>query len=139
MKRILIVDDCRVMRELTKVYLIARDVEIVEAGDGQEGLERARARRPDLVLADLVMPRMDGPALCAALAERPETRGVPVVILTASRDPEPIRRALAAGAKDVLHKPIQPKALHVVVERWLAPGAHPAHGPALAAAAIARR
>lgn len=119
MKRILLVDDSRVTRELMKVYLIARDVTVLEAVDGQEALEKVRAGPPDLVIADMRMPRLDGSGLCEALAKDPATRGVPVVILTSSADPDTRRRAKASGAREVLHKPIQPHALLDAVKRHL--------------------
>ncbi|HET6410728.1 MAG TPA: response regulator [Anaeromyxobacter sp.] len=119
MKRILLVDDSRVTRELMKVYLIARDVELLEAADGAEALRIIRASPPDLVLADLRMPRLDGFGLCEALTADPALRQVPVLILTSSRDREAERRLLAAGARQVLLKPIQPQPLHEAIHRHL--------------------
>lgn len=123
MKRILLVDDSRVTRELIKVYLIARDVSLFEAADGQEALEKVRADPPDLVIADMRMPRLDGSELCEALRSDPGTRHVPVVILTSNRDAETRARAAAAGAREVLQKPIQPQALLEAVHRHLPPAA----------------
>lgn len=119
MKRILLVDDSRVTRELIKVFLIAKDVTLLEAVDGQDALEKARADPPDLVVADMRMPRLDGSELCAALARDPATRHVPVLILTSNRDAETRSRARAAGAREVLQKPIQPQALLEAVHRHL--------------------
>jgi two-component system chemotaxis response regulator CheY len=119
MKRILLVDDSRVTRELMKVYLIARDVELLEAADGAEALAKVKADPPDLVLADLRMPRLDGVGLCEALSADLRTRGVPVVILTSDRDADTIRRARAAGAREVLQKPIQPQPLLAAINRHL--------------------
>ncbi len=123
MKRILLVDDSRVTRELMKVYLIAKDVELLEAADGAEALARIRERRPDLVLADLRMPQLDGPGLCAAVEADPATRGIPILILTSNRDAASAQRCLAAGAREVLTKPIQPQPLLEAVQRSLAAGA----------------
>lgn len=123
MKRILLVDDSRVTRELMKVYLIARDVSLFEAADGQEALERVRADPPDLVIADMRMPRLDGAELCEALRKDAATRNVPVVILTSSKDVETRTRARSAGAREVLQKPIQPQALLEAVNRHLPPAA----------------
>ncbi|BDG01089.1 response regulator [Anaeromyxobacter oryzae] len=123
MKRILLVDDSRVTRELMKVYLIARDVTLLEAADGAEALAKAKADPPDLILADLRMPRLDGVALCEALRADLRTRGVPVVILTSDRDAETVLRARAAGAREVLQKPIQPQPLLDAINRHLAPDA----------------
>jgi CheY-like chemotaxis protein len=121
MKRILVVDDSRVTRELIKVYLIARDVTLLEAADGEEALAQVRAEPPDLVLADMRMPKLDGSGLCEALRDDPATRHVPVVILTSNKDLETRRRARTAGAREVLQKPIQPQALLEAVARHLAP------------------
>jgi CheY-like chemotaxis protein len=123
MKRILLVDDSRVTRELMKVYLIARDVTLLEAADGQQALEMARADPPDLVLADMRMPRLDGRQLCEAMRADPRTQRVPVLILTSNRDPETSRQARAAGAREVLAKPIQPQPLLEAIHRHLAPPA----------------
>jgi two-component system chemotaxis response regulator CheY len=120
MRRILLVDDSRVTRELMKVYLIARDVELLEAADGAEALNAIRRSPPDLVLADLQMPRLDGVALCEAMKSDPRLRNVPVLILTSNRDEESSRRARAAGAREVLQKPIQPRPLLDAIQRHLA-------------------
>ena len=123
MKRILLVDDSRVTRELIKVYLIAKDVELQEAPDGAEALRMIRARPPDLVLADLRMPRLDGFELCQALQADPKLRKVPVLILTSSRDVGMEERLKGAGALQVLQKPIQPQPLQDAIQRHiLSPG-----------------
>jgi CheY-like chemotaxis protein len=124
--RILLVDDSRVTRELIKVYLIAKDVTLLEAVDGQDALEKVRADAPDLVLADMRMPRLDGAGLCEALRKDPATRHVPVVILTSNKDADTRRRARSAGAREVLQKPIQPHELLQAVARHLSPAAPPA-------------
>lgn len=123
MRRILLVDDSRVTREVMKVYLIARDVTLLEAADGAEALAKVKADPPDLVLADLRMPQLDGVGLCEALQADPRTRGVPVLILTSERDVDSARRARAAGAREVLQKPIQPQPLLDAIHRHLAPDA----------------
>ncbi len=119
MKRILLVDDSRVTRELIKVYLIAKDVELQEAEDGAEALRMIRTSPPDLVLADLRMPRLDGYGLCQALQADPRLRKVPVLILTSNRDAEAERRLKAVGARQVLQKPIQPQPLQEAIHRHL--------------------
>ena len=119
MKRILLVDDSRVTRELIKVYLIAKDVELQEAEDGAEALRMIRTSPPDLVLADLRMPRLDGYGLCQALQADPRLRKVPVLILTSNRDAEVERRLKAVGARQVLQKPIQPQPLQEAIHHHL--------------------
>ena len=125
MKTILLVDDSRVTREVLKVYLVAKDIVVVDAVDGAEALAKVRAARPDLVLADLRMPKLDGCGLCEALRADPRTRDVPVVILTSDRDPETARRCRAAGAREVLQKPIQPQPLLDAIHRHVAPPGAP--------------
>jgi CheY-like chemotaxis protein len=119
MKRILLVDDSRVTRELIKVYLIAKDVELLEARDGAEALRMIQASPPDLVLADLRMPRLDGFGLCEALNADPKLSKVPVLILTSHRDAGAEVRLRAAGARAVLQKPIQPQPLQDAIHRHL--------------------
>lgn len=124
LRRILIVDDSRVARELLKVYLIARDVELLEAADGFEAMDVIRSRRPDVVLADVRMPRLDGIGLCAALQADPGLAGTPVLILTAGCDGPTELRLREAGAREVLRKPIQPEPLRAALARHL-----PLRGP----------
>jgi len=119
MRTILLVDDSRVTRELMKVYLIAKDVNLIEAADGEEALTRIQKERPDLVLADLRMPKLDGQELCEAIHADPSIRSIPVVILTSNRDLDSARRCLNAGAREVLTKPIQPQPLLEAVNRNL--------------------
>jgi CheY-like chemotaxis protein len=119
MTKILLVDDSRVTREVMKVYLIAKGVELLEAADGAEALEIARRASPDLVLADLRMPKLDGAALCKALRDDLRTRGIPVLILTSNADEPTADRCRAAGAREVLKKPIQPQPLFEALGRHL--------------------
>ena len=67
MKSILLVDDSRVTREVTKVYLISKDYVVFDARNGEDALKVIREKHPDLVLADMQMPKLDGPGLCTAM------------------------------------------------------------------------
>jgi CheY-like chemotaxis protein len=116
-KTILLVDDSKVTRELIKVYLIVKDVRVLDARDGIEALDIARTERPDLILCDMRMPRLDGPGLCRALKAEPALRNTPVLILTSNADAESLRLCREAGARDVLLKPIGPHILHDAVQR----------------------
>ncbi len=119
MRTVLLVDDSRVTREVIKVYLIARDVRLIEACDGLEALQRVRDEHPDLVLADIQMPRLDGFDLCRKLQSDPATRAIPVLILTSNADPDTVQRCHQAGAREVLRKPIQPQPLLDAVHRHM--------------------
>jgi CheY-like chemotaxis protein len=116
-KTILLVNDSKVTLELIKVYLIVKDVRVLDARDGIEAMAIARVERPNLILCDLRMPRLDGPGLCRELKADPELRDIPVIILSSIRDKETLRLCRDAGARAVLLKPIGPHELHEAVQR----------------------
>ncbi|MHB8874739.1 MAG: response regulator [Myxococcaceae bacterium] len=119
MVSILLVDDIRVIREVIKVYLIASHVTFLDAKDGEEALKLIREKKPDLVLADMRMPRLDGPGLCQALKADAALQHVPVIILTGEKDSASRERCIRAGALEVLTKPVQPRDLLQAVNRHL--------------------
>ncbi len=101
---VLVVDDNADMREyLTR--LLAAHYRVRTAGDGRAALEVVRAEVPDLVVTDVMMPRLDGFGLLAALRDDPATGSVPVIVLSARAGPESTIDGLAAGADDYLAKP----------------------------------
>jgi DNA-binding NarL/FixJ family response regulator len=108
--RVVIADDQQLVRGGFALILDSvPDIEVVgEAGDGVEALAVVRRVRPDLVLMDLRMPRMDGVEAIRHLAEGAETSGLPVLVLTTFDDDTDVRRALLAGARGYLLKDIRP-------------------------------
>jgi len=106
-KRILIIDDeedlCVLMAHA--LTLERSDLEVFSARDGDAGLLRAKADTPHVIILDVMMPRMDGYEVCRRLKSDPVTRGIPVVMLTASNDPQLNRKAFNAGAIACLTKP----------------------------------
>jgi CheY-like chemotaxis protein len=117
MKTILLVNESLVTLELIKVYLVVKDVRVLESRDGAEALVIARADRPDLVLSDLRLPGLDGLELCRQLRLEPGLRETPVIILSSDMDRETLQRCREAGARDVLMKPVGPRDIHVAVWR----------------------
>jgi signal transduction histidine kinase len=103
---ILIVDDDPVVRSLTRATLENDNFEVVEAADGVEGCRLYEARHPDLLLVDVVMPRMDGYELCRELRGRVASAHVPIVVATSRDDVPSIARAYDAGATDFIPKPL---------------------------------
>jgi adenylate cyclase len=103
--RILIADDDWLNRDLLKTYLASSGCEVMIAPDGQTALEMALSAPPDLALLDIQMPHLDGVALCRTLKTTPETRFVPVIIVTAYDSDEEKIRAIDAGADDFITKP----------------------------------
>ncbi len=102
--RILVVDDVPENVRLLEAVLEPHDYEVVSATDGHAALELAESAEPDLVLLDMMMPQLDGLAVCRQLRKQPETAVLPVIMLTASEGSEK-RTAIEAGADDFITKP----------------------------------
>lgn len=110
--RILYVDDEADLREVAVMSLeLNADFEVRDCGSGQEALEIARTWRPALILLDMMMPGMDGPATRRALAEQPETAAIPVVFITARTQAHDVAALMALNARGVIAKPFDPMAL----------------------------
>ncbi len=119
MKRILVADDKATSRELVRTVLERCGYEVVEAADGAEAVELARATQPDLVLLDLHMPVLDGFAAMKQLRSEPSFQATPVVALTASAMGGDRDMAIAAGFTAYITKPIRLEALRGEVERLI--------------------
>jgi CheY-like chemotaxis protein len=109
--RILLVEDSDSLRPLFARMLRGNGIEVVEAADGLEALERLGECRPDLILTDLMMPQLDGIGLLRRLREMPGLESVPVVVISAMHSPSAETEARQAGAADFLAKPIDPDTL----------------------------
>ena len=119
--KVLLVEDAPDVRRIMKAYLEkAMGCEVQEAADGIEALERISAGTFDLVVSDLIMPRMTGLELLSVIRRNPSTAGLPVIILTAQDEQLDRSKAFALGLNDYLLKPFAPQALRPVVERLLA-------------------
>ncbi|HEV6967855.1 MULTISPECIES: response regulator transcription factor [Roseateles] len=120
MKKILIVDDHADIRRLLRMTLEFEDYEIEEAPDGESALAAATARRPDLVLLDVMMPgALDGLALCRQLRERFGSRGPKVVMLSARGQARDREAGLQAGADAYLVKPFSPlQLIGCIADLW---------------------
>ncbi len=118
--RILIVDDNRQNLELLEVYLEdLPQVAISTAEDGIEAMAKITETPPDLVLLDIMMPRMSGFEVCKQVKSNPKTRDILVVMVTALNETGDIERATECGADDYLSKPIDRKALVNLVNTLL--------------------
>lgn len=104
--RILIADDNEQNRELLDAYLADEDFEIMMAADGQETLEMVDANEPDLILLDIMMPRMSGYEVCEKLKADTEKRKIPVLMVTALNEMGDIEKAVNSGCDDFLTKPV---------------------------------
>ena len=104
---ILIVDDDPVFRSLTRDALEDEGFEVVEAADGVEACRRCEALRPAMLVADVMMPNMDGYELCRELRRRDATQHLPILMATSLHDHQAITRAYEAGATDFIVKPME--------------------------------
>jgi two-component system chemotaxis response regulator CheY len=117
MQSILAVDDSASMRQMVSFTLKGAGYNVIEAADGQEALEKARAQQVDLVLTDQNMPRMDGITLVKQLRAMHAFAATPMLILTTESSDEMKAKGKAAGATGWLVKPFDPAKLLDVVKR----------------------
>lgn len=117
MKTILIVEDESRTVDMLRLILAKAGYQVIAAADGQEGIEKARAENPDLIISDVLMPIMDGFLFLKEIKKDPATARIPVIILTARGQMEDA--FLAFGADDFLEKPSEAAALLAKIEKHL--------------------
>jgi two-component system, cell cycle response regulator DivK len=116
---VLLVDDNPEMRRLYSRYLSHEGFDTEEASHGFEAFDKALKRRPDVIVMDLVMPKLDGWEAVRLLKNRETTHGIPVIALTGDSDIEHLKLARNAGCETVLLKPCAPDVLHAAVVKLL--------------------
>lgn len=104
MKKVLLVDDDNDLRQLYAVELGSKNYVVLEAPDGEQGLAVAKAENPDLILLDIMMPKLDGIATLIQLKQDPATNKTPVIMLTNFGQENLVKQAFASGAIDYLLK-----------------------------------
>jgi DNA-binding response OmpR family regulator len=117
---VLVVDDDPVIIRLLEVNFEMEGFEVVAAVDGMDGVEKCRQHLPDIVVSDVMMPKLNGLELCVAIKADPATDGIPVVLLSAKAQVADIRAGLDAGADDYVTKPFEPLDLIDRVNKLLA-------------------
>ncbi len=121
---ILVVEDTPDVAKIVRIILEQGGYEVTLAADGQEGLEKAQAEQPDLIVLDVMMPVLDGFAVCRKLRKDPQLKHTPVILLTAVgehiQDTDyPADGVLQADADEYIEKPVDPKILLAAVGRLL--------------------
>ena len=119
MTKVLVIDDEAPIRLLCRVNLAAEGMTVLEAGDGQAGLDLAGAERPDVILLDVMMPSLDGWAVASALLEDAATTEIPIIFLTARAEFRDRARGLDIGGIDYITKPFNPVELAPLVRAVL--------------------
>jgi len=117
--RILAVDDSPTILEMIKAILIAGGYEVITAADGAEALETARAQVPDLILLDVMLPKLDGYRVCRLLKFDQKYKQIPIIMLTAKTEEQSMATGIRTGANQYLTKPIEPEKLLAAVAEEL--------------------
>ena len=109
--RILAVDDSPTILEMIKSILESEGYDVITAVDGAEALETARADKPDLILLDVMLPKLDGYRVCRLLKFDQNYKDIPIVMLTAKAEEQAMATGVRTGADQYLTKPVEPDAL----------------------------
>jgi signal transduction histidine kinase len=119
MKRILIIDDEEWLREMMLLALRQRGFEVIEAENGEKGIDIARKELPDLILCDVNMDKVDGYLTLSSLRSEPSTASIPFILMTGLADQAGMRHGMELGADDYLPKPFTIEALYAAVDARL--------------------
>ena len=119
MKKILLVDDEPQLVEMVKMRLEANNYKVILASDGEQALEKARGEKPDLIILDIMLPKMDGYKVCRMLKFDDKYSSIPVIMFTArSQESEKIMGE-EVGADAYIVKPFEPQMLLGKIKEWL--------------------
>ena len=109
--KILVVDDEVNITQILEFSIGAEGYEVISAANGEEAIDKARREQPDLIILDVMMPKIDGYEACRILKANPLTKGIPVVLLTAKGRDIDKRLGYEVGATDYIIKPFSPNKL----------------------------
>ena len=118
-KRILVVDDTEDVVKVVKMYLEHHDYEVITTNDGQEGLEKAKTEKPDLIVLDLMLPRMNGYKVCGLLKRDTRYAKIPIILFTAKTQEKDIKLGEEVGADAYITKPFEPEVLLSKIEELI--------------------
>jgi CheY-like chemotaxis protein len=119
MHKILLVDDVKLLLEIQKQFLSSSNVHILTACDGTEALEVARRERPDLIVLDKYMPKMDGIDCCKTIKSDPDLKHIPIIMVSNSARPADIEEYTTIGCNDYLAKPIDGRLFLNKIKKYL--------------------
>jgi len=105
-KKILVVDDSKTALMMTNMALSKKPYEVATAADGEEAVLKALADRPDLIVLDVVMPKLDGFETCRRLRSHELTKDVPIIMLTTRGESDNIKMGIESGCTEYLTKPL---------------------------------
>jgi DNA-binding response OmpR family regulator len=117
--QILIVDDDKDILDITCDFLEGKGYKVLQAGTGKEALKKTRASKPNLILLDVMMPKMDGFWLCRVMKSDPKLQNIPIIFLTAKDDAQSRIEGQKCGGDDYLTKPFDLDALELRIKAQL--------------------
>jgi DNA-binding response OmpR family regulator len=117
--RILIVEDEESLLKLESILLSSKGYHVTGVMDGKSALDEINARKPDLVVLDIMLPELDGFEVCKRIKENPETAGIPVVMLTAKKNSQDYARGMQVGADAYVTKPFKSAQVIELIEGLL--------------------
>jgi len=119
-KKVLLVDDSSTSRVTYRLLITQKTgYEVETASNGEEAVNKALTEHPDLILMDVVMPKMDGLAAVEALRNDERTKHIPIVLLTFRSGEEAVQKGFASGCDEYLSKPVEPAELLQVLDKYL--------------------
>ena len=118
-KKILLIDDSNTILMMETMILRGGSYDLVSAKDGEEGVEKALAEHPDLILLDIVMPKMDGFEVCKRLRAEEATKATPIIMVTTRGEGENVEKGFEVGCTDYVTKPINKVELLAKVGNYL--------------------
>ena len=116
-KKVLICDDDAVILKLLQVNLELEGYDVITGRNGEEAVRLAQAERPDLIILDIMMPKLDGYQACRQIKARESTKDIPIIFLSAKAQHTDIERGIAYGVAAYMTKPFDPNELLDIVER----------------------
>ena len=117
--KVLVVDDEEYIQHILNFSFGAEGYEVITAADGEEAVTMARSEKPDIIVLDIMMPKMDGYEACKQIKADPQTQGIPVILLTAKGREVDRKLGAEAGADDYVVKPFSPGRLIERVEGFI--------------------
>ncbi len=118
-KKVLVVDDSRTAQMMTALIVSKASFEVLTASDGEEGVQKALAEKPDIILMDVMMPKMDGFEACRALRANDATREIPIIMVTTRGEADKVEVGYDAGCTDYVTKPINSVELLAKLRNYL--------------------
>jgi DNA-binding response OmpR family regulator len=105
-KKVLVIDDSKTAQMMTALIVSKASFEVLTASDGEEGVQKALSEKPDIILMDVMMPKMDGFEACRRLHENEATRDIPVIMVTTRGEADNVEVGYTSGCADYVTKPV---------------------------------